>query len=182
MDSARLLPKHERHLVSEWERRLTPYGLSLECLTTQGMTETTAFSNGVPHLQFHAFDAELDGHWKSRVKMGTGEGFDWASMHRIPTHYHSRKRPEWSLSDLKLRTYIDHRFPKWRDDSRQRECAARVLAILYLVLRCGLSSGATSEILRLTEGTVQTKISVERSKAEEFFRVAEPDTVCNADS
>ncbi len=164
------LPRVSPKVWAEWEKKLA--GLSLHSILSQHLQDTTDFTNGEPHFQYWQWDCELDGSIFRRNHLPL-DGEYWQGMSLVPSRPHHRKRPDWTLDDSKIRTYLESRYPNWRNNPTELKRAARVAALLYLAFRVGLPNPELAEALGLTEGTAQLKVVKERQRADKFFQTSD---------
>jgi hypothetical protein len=66
--------------------------------------------------------------------------------------------PVWALNDKSIKALIESRFPKAAIDSNQRKQAARMIRIIYLYYRVGLTSAGVAEALKMTPLAVRQAI------------------------
>lgn len=67
--------------------------------------------------------------------------------------------PVWALDDLKIKQFIDTRFPKTKTNPEQRRLARRMVLLIHLYYRVGLTMSAVAEELRMTPNAVKCVLS-----------------------
>lgn len=105
-------------------------------------------SESFSHLktQLDSNDGFVTGH---RVMKTAGATQHSARMKRIPV---------WALDDEKIKQLIQIRFPKAQTNLKQRKLAARIVRIIYLYYRAGLTASAIAEELKMHVSTVKKRI------------------------
>lgn len=74
-------------------------------------------------------------------------------------HAERMKRvPVWALDDAKLKELINLRFPKANIDPKQRALAARMVRLIYLYYRVGLTTDTVAEELKMTRNAVECSL------------------------
>ena len=70
-----------------------------------------------------------------------------------------QKVPLWALDDAKLADYVNYRFPNVKTDKRQRKRALKLVRMIYLYYRVGMTSGAVAEELKMKPEAVRKATS-----------------------
>lgn len=70
-----------------------------------------------------------------------------------------RRVPVWALDDMKIKQFIDSRFPDAKTNPAQRRLASRMIRIIYLYYRVGTTAAVAAEELKMTVKAVKHVIS-----------------------
>jgi hypothetical protein len=80
------------------------------------------------------------------------------------------KIPLWVLDDSKIKLLINSRFPKASFDPEQRKLAARMVRVIHLYYRVGLTAAGVAEQLNMTANAVDHIIRRTRKQMSTFLK------------
>lgn len=100
------------------------------------------------------------GYSSLRTKLDGQDGF--ATGHQViktagATRHAARMRrvPVWALDDIKIKELIQKRFPLAGEDLEQRKLASRMIRVIHLYYRVGLTTEAVSGELGISVKAVE---------------------------
>lgn len=90
---------------------------------------------------------------RSTKKLKNNIDTNWA-FEVVRARTYDRTTPLWTKSDKKIQVLVARAFPKIRDSERQREAAARWVAVIHLYFRMGYTRSQIAEELGSTVAKV----------------------------